>query len=247
MTAALNTLLIASCLICGQPPQSPIPTYIHQLVKGPDSVYRPSVATYTPQPGDLVFYDDYNVKWGILYKYVGSGPPFHSGIFFRRPDGTMALVESGPDDSHNVYVLDAVPRLHQFQNQFRGDIWIRKVRKPLSKQASDRLTTFALAQEGKKYALGRLLLQGTCFRCRGHFREKWFGCTDLNKKRWLCSELVVAAGTVAGLFDPKICPANAIYPRDIIDNHKYPIGHIWQDAALWRPTATPVIRSLIPR
>jgi hypothetical protein len=248
MSYVVGTVALTTWMLCAQPPQTELYSFLHYLQRGPDHIYRPAVKNYQPQPGDMVFYDDYNVKWGILYAYVGSGPPFHSGIFFRRPDGSMAVLESGPDDNQYVFILDGVPRLHQFHRDFpKGDIWIRQLKTPLSKEASDQLTAFALAQEGKKYALGRLLLQGTPVRCRGPLRCKWFGKTDLNRDRWLCSELVVAGGTVAGLFDPNICHANAIYPRDIIGNHKYPIGHIWEDAALWRPSAHPVARSLIPR
>jgi len=247
MSCVVGVVALTMGFFCSQH-SSEMGSYIHRLVKSPDNIYRPQTEAYQPQPGDMVFYDDYNTKWGMLYAYVGSGPPFHSGIFFRKPDGSMAVVESGPDDSHYVFVLDAVPRLNQFQRDFsKGDIWIRRVKTPLSKEASERLTEFCLAQEGKEYALGRLLLQGTPVRCRGHFRCKWFGKTDINRDRWLCSELVVAAGTVAGLFDPNVCHSNSIYPRDIIDNHKYPIGHIWEDAALWRPSPEPLQRSLIPR
>jgi hypothetical protein len=48
----------------------------------------------------------------------------------------------------------------------------------------------------------RLLLQGTPIKCRGDWREKYLAKTSLDHKRWLCCEIVVAAGTVVGLVTP---------------------------------------------
>jgi hypothetical protein len=218
-------------------------SYLHKLVCFPDGVTRPATTPYVPREGDLVFFDDHNKKWEFLYWVVGSGPPFHSGIVFRRPDGSMAVLESGPDDSLNVYILDVEPRLHQF----KGTIWVRQCKHPLSPEASKNLTDFALAQEGKRYAFWRLILQCSPVRCRAGLRYKHYARTYLDRDAWLCSELVIAAGTVAGLFDPSIHPANAMYPRDFITDHKYPLRHNWEDAAMWRPDTAPVQGSLIPR
>jgi hypothetical protein len=57
----------------------------------------------------------------------------------------------------------------------------------------------------------------------------------LKRDAWICSELAVAAGTVAGLFDPKAVRANATSPRDLVDNRRHALGAVWHDAAEWRP------------
>jgi hypothetical protein len=240
----LAPLACALCCLSG-PGQAARPgSYLHHLAPGPDGAPRHHVEAYTPQPGDLVFFDDHNRKWEFLYKVCGSGPPFHSGIVFALPDGTPGLLESGPDDTLWVRLLDGVPRLQTF----KGDIWVRKVRRPLTKEQSACLTEFALAQDGKRYALGRLLLQGTPVKCRGHLRCNVFGKTRLDRSAWLCSELVVAAGTAVGLFDPHVHHANAIYPRDIVvDNARYDIGGTFHPAARWTAWPDQVPESFTPR
>jgi hypothetical protein len=161
--------------------------------------------------------------------------PDHSGIICRLPDGRLAILESAPDDGKLagmfVRLLVVSPRLHQFQ----GTICVRQVRQPHGKEQSARLTKFALAQEGKRYAVCRMLLQGTPFRCRTGLRAKLFGRTYLDRWSWFCSELVVAAGTTAGLFDPHIHQANRMYPRDMLYDDHYDLSSTWYPAAVWVP------------
>ena len=51
----------------------------------------------------------------------------------------------------------------------------------------------------------------------------------------MCAELAVAGGTIAGLFDPKKHPGNAIYPRDILLDDFYDISATYHEAELWCP------------
>ena len=46
--------------------------------------------------------------------------------------------------------------------------------------------------------------QGTRYRSRGPIRELFLAETYLDRSSWFCSELVVAAGTVAGLFSDRV-------------------------------------------
>ena len=206
-------------------------SYLYTPTTGRGGVTVVQVEPYTPQAGDMVLFDDEKLLWHVLYPLAGTSPPDHSGIMIRLPDGRPAVLESGPDNGTRVCILEATSRLATFQ----GKLWIRRLQRPLEPEQSERLTEFALAQEGKRYATARLLLQGTPFRCRGQLRKHYFGNTYLDRRSWLCSELVVAAGTVAGLFDPNLHPANAIYPRDIIDDNTYDLSAIWRPAGLWRP------------
>jgi hypothetical protein len=193
-----------------------------------------------------VLFDDHNSTWQFLYKMVGSGMPDHAGIIFRLPDGRPALLEAAPDDGKlaGMYIrlLEVLPRLHQFQTQIRGTIYVRRLKRPLSPEQSACLTDFALAQEGKRYALCRLLLQATPCRCRSGMRAKFFSKTYLDRCSWLCAELAVAAGTTAGLFNADIHHANRIYPLDLFNDQVYPdLGQTWEPAAVWTPTPDPTV------
>lgn len=190
------------------------------------------IAAYKPREGDLIFYDDRNVAWNVLFAYAGTGAPLHMGIVFKKKDGKLAILEAGPDDSVWVKVLDLDKRLAQFSKDFKGVIKIRRCKKELGDAESKALTKFAQAQDGKRYAVGRLLLQGTPLRTRGVLQGV-MGKTVIDRNSWICSELAVAAGTVAKLFDPKVVHSNVAYPRDLVDNARYDLRATWHDAAAW--------------
>lgn len=188
---------------------------------------------YVPQPGDLVLFDDHSWHWFLLYHLVGSAPPTHSAIVVRLPTGRLALLESGPDDGKLLGPYVALLDLESRLGTFRGTLHLRRLRQPLDPGRCARLTDFAISQVGKRYATGRLLLQGTPFRCRNPLTRRLFGRTDLDRASYLCSELVVAAGTAAGLFDPKRCPANAMYPLDMVRDTTFDLSGTWHKAAVW--------------
>lgn len=189
---------------------------------------------YVPREGDLIFFDDHNVFWTVLFHWAGSGPPLHVGIVVKKADGSLAVLEAGPDDSIWVYLQAVGPRLHAFQEAYKGTITIRRCKKELSPEQSRALTRFAVNQEGKPYAILRLLLQGTRFRSRGPIRELVLAKTHLERWGWICSELTVTAGTVAGLF-PDSVKANVTYPRDIVNNRRHDLSRVWHDPEIWRP------------
>jgi hypothetical protein len=222
----------AACLLCTAAGKE---SFLHSLQTYSDTQAGAQVEAYVPHEGDIVLYDDHSRMWEVLYKLAGSAMPDHAGIVVLLPDGDSYLLESGPDDGKlagpYVCLLETESRLHQF----RGTIYIRRLRSPLTKEQSQRLTEFALAQEGKVYAVGRLLLQGTPFRCRGPLRSELFGKTYPNRKHWLCAELVVAAGTAAGLFDPHLHRANTMYPKDLFDDSTHDLSQTWHKPAVWSP------------
>ncbi len=184
---------------------------------------------YAPREGDMIFYDDHKPWWTLLFAYAGTGSPLHAGIVVKKADGRLAVLEAGPDDTIWVDLIDLEPRLRKFD----GTITIRRCKKTLSREQSFALARFAVMQEGKRYAILRLLLQGTWLRPRGPLAP-WLARTYLDRDSWICSELVVAAGSVAGLFDPRAVCANATYPRDLVDNRRHDLGAVWHDAAVWR-------------
>ena len=235
MSTSLWSIGITACLLVGDGSAFG-PGY---LSLGPPSGEpgKPRVVPYVPREGDLIFYDDKSPLWTPLFALAGTGPPLHMGIVVKKPDGRPAILEAGPDDTPWVELLDLVPRLHQFNRDFPGGtITIRPCKVTLSRQRSATLTRFAQAQKGKRYAVLRLLAQGTPLRARGPL-EPYLAETRLDRDSWICSELAVAAGTVAGLFDPREVRANATYPRDLVDNQHHNLRAGWQDLATWQPNA----------
>ena len=187
-------------------------SYLVQNVKTSDGKYAAQTVPYEPRAGDLVFFDEYKLHWVVLYKLVGSEGPHHSALVFKKSNGEFATVEAGPNDTLRCRILPLLPRLQDFQ----GTLHIRRVKTPIEKDREEALAKWAAQTDGKRYALGRLALQLTPIRCRGPLRREWFGATYTDRSSYMCAELAIAGGTVAGLFDPKKQPANAIYPRDII-------------------------------
>jgi hypothetical protein len=183
---------------------------------------------YRPREGDLILYDDHKAIWNLLFAYAGTGAPLHAGIVVKKADGRLAVLEAGPDDTIWVELIDLNARLRKFD----GTITIRACKKELSRAQSLALTRFAVRQEGKRYAILRLLLQGTWLRPRGPLGPL-LATTVLERDSWICSELVVAAASVAGLIDPHTVPANATFPRDLADNRRHDLCAIWHDGAAW--------------
>lgn len=201
-------------------------------VRTGDGTWRQESEAYAPREGDLVFFNDHSLKWGILYKLVGSDAPYHVGIVFRHPEGHCAIVEAGPNDTLKCRVLELPPRFHAWA----GTLQVRRCKVDLTPQQSNAMTVWALAQDQKRYALGRLLLQGTPVRARGPVRKALFGATYTDRSSYLCAELAVAAGTVGGIFDPAKHKANTIYPRDIIANDIHDLSDRYHDAQVWLPS-----------
>jgi hypothetical protein len=185
---------------------------------------------YVPREGDLILYDDHKLIWTLLFAYAGTGSPLHAGIVVKKADGRLAVLEAGPDDTIWVDLIDLETRLQKFP----GTVTIRTCKQKLSRARSLALTRFAILQEGKRYAILRLLLQGTCLRPRGPLAPL-LAKTVLERDSWICSELVVAAAAVAGLLDSKRVCANATFPRDLVDNRRHDLSAVWNEAAEWRP------------
>lgn len=193
--------------------------------------WHQATTPYSPREGDMVFFNDHSVKWGFLYKLVGSDAPYHVGLIFKKPDGHCAIVEAGPNDTLNCRVLELAPRLHGWEHTLQ----IRRCKVDLTPQQSADMTAWALAQDGKRYALGRLLLQATPVRCRAPLRRTLFGATYTDRDSYLCAELVIAGGTVGGIFDPQKHKANTIYPRDIIQDDIHDLSRLYHEAQVWLP------------
>jgi hypothetical protein len=207
--------------------------YVVVPVKDAQGREHLAVEPYYPQPGDIMLYD-FHDKWvDLACWFVGSGPPNHAAIVIDRPDGKPAILEIGansrPQAFTQAYIVEVQARLEMYP----GAVMIRSPRQPLSAEQREHLRNWSVAQDNKKFAVGRLALQGTPFNCRKGLRYMLFAHTYLDRDRWICSENVVAAATVAGLLDPKKFPANAMYPRDLCYDEQYNLSAIYQAPVLW--------------
>jgi hypothetical protein len=213
-------------------------SYLWTFALTPDGKPEPHVEVYHPQAGDIVLFDQHSRVWDGGLKLCGSGPPDHSGVVVLLPSGEPVIMEVAADDGFlaglPVAFFDTLARLQHFE----GTVWIRQLRNPPSQEQSARMTDFALAQVGKGYAAGRFLLQLTPFRARGSLRCRLFGKTELDRRRWICSELVVATETAGGLLDGSRCPANSIYPLDLLEDRSYDLSGNWRPAGVWSTSSS---------
>src|SRR3954447_11766030 len=143
---------------------------------------------YLPQPGDIMLRLDHSVFWRVTHALALAFDPNGSGIVFARPDGSLAVLEAGPNDTLWVGTPDLLPHLREYAAA--GQVWIRRRRVPLTPEQSCRLTAFALVQDGKRFALIRLGAQLTPFRSRGPLRTYFVGGPHGDRRGYFCSELV---------------------------------------------------------
>jgi len=226
--AGLWTSLMV-CWLSSAPAPASCTFLVHEI-KEPGGFCHLEVEPYCPQPGDILLWDDHNLMWKMFFLLVGSHLPSHSSMVVQRPDGQPAILESSFTNRGGPFVClgDFPGRMASYE----GTIWVRRLKCPLDPEQCAALTEFSLQQEGKLFAFSRMFMQATPFRARGHFREMCFGKTDLERHTWLCSELVVAAGTVVGLFDSRV-HANCVYPADLLDDKNCDLSATWLPAARW--------------
>jgi hypothetical protein len=222
----------------GAPRTGPSGSYLIGEAKGADGAAGPRVEIYCPQEGDLVFFDKHSRFCQVMYFLAGSHSPYHVAIVVKRPDGSPALLEAtfgrygtsvGKVPTSHVHLENVLEGMASFEN---GDIYVRRIKVPLTPERSAALTQFAVAQEGKKFAFARMVQEGTLLCARGPLKNV-LGRTELDHKTWICSELTVAAGTVAGLFDPKIHHSNVILAAELFDDRHYDLSALWMPAVSW--------------
>lgn len=217
------------------------PSYLYQPAFDLDRtvLVEPKVC-YVPQPGDIILGTDYTRFWVWTHNLAGAFHPHHSGILFARPDGRMATLEAGPNDTLWCRVLEVVPHLKTYEGE--GPVWIRRRLVPLTPEESAKLTAFCMAQDGKRFALIRQGGQMTwLLRSRGPLRTEFMGKVRGDHSAYFCSELVMEALVAGGLCDSETTRPGATFPRDIffgrslnpyLDKHLDLNAH-WAPPARW--------------
>jgi len=239
MDALLVTLLSASCAFVHPGQSEAAGSYLYEPAYCLDTELRGEPRPYAPQPGDIMVYTDGNVFWNITHDLALAGEPHGSGIVVRRPDGRLGILEAGPNDTLRVRILDVLPHLHEYE--IKGPVWIRKRKAPLTPDQSAALTDFAVRQDGKRFALGRLGLQLTPFRTRGPLRTWFVGKPKGDRCSYFCSELVTEAAVAGGLIDAETARPSATYPHELFHdssynlylNRHFSLARCWEPPARW--------------
>jgi hypothetical protein len=235
---------VAELALPGSGKPGPAGSYLWQPSFTIDQELRGPARAYVPQPGDIVMAADTSMFWKLMHNLAGTGDPTHSMIVFAMPDGTMGILEAGPHDTLKCRTLEALP--HMLSYEMEGRVWVRRRAVPLTAEQSARLTEFALATDGRKFALARLAGQLTPFRTRGLIRTQWLGKSrGLSQDNYFCSELVCEACVYAGLIDPSIARPSATYPRDLFRDHSlnpyinrhFKLAPCWDPPARWTSCA----------
>ena len=216
----ISTLFVHSATFqSGQP--TGIPSYLHEPSYKMNAIPQGRPTPYVPQPGDIMLATDSNLFWTITHNMAFAGEPHGSGICVRLPDGSMGILEAGPNDTLWVGISDMLPHLKEYHD--KGSVWIRRRRTPLTDEQSAQLTEFALRQQGKRFALIRLGAQLTLLRNRGPLRTYFLGKPNGDRVSYFCSELVTESLVAAGLMDRNIARPSATYPHDLFFDQSYNI------------------------
>jgi hypothetical protein len=239
MHTAFTCTLLASCLLGAGPDPQEGGSYLYQPAYCLDHVLRGPKVPYVAQPGDIVLCTDTLLFWKITFIVAGAGHPHHSGIVFRRPDGSLAVLESGPHDTFFVETVELMEHLRGYEAE--GRVWVRRRTVPLTPEQSAALTNFALAQDGKRFALIRLGGQLTPLRSRGPIRTALLGKYQGERDTYMCSELVTTALATVGLIDPHTARPPATYPHELFFdsspnpylNKHFKLAPCWEPPARW--------------
>jgi hypothetical protein len=174
-----------------------------------------------------------NWLYNIAFKLAHTAPPTHTAMVIAGDNGKPALLElTGPRViTARVQIMDVDARFRSYP----GTVSVRRIRQPLSPEQSHDLTQFAKAQAGKAFAWPRVALLATPFCPRTGLRKELFGHTYLDRNRWYCSELTIAACAVAKIVDGKRCCANASHPRDLADDRWLDLSASYLPPIRWTP------------
>lgn len=206
-------------------PAMPVSIPATAPVKGVGFVYQPAFALdedvvkgaprpYRPQAGDLFMSTDNMriIQWG--HKWAGANAPHHSGIVLCKKDGSYWTLEAGPHNSLRIRALDLEFSLSSYESK-GCQVWVRCRKTPLTAEQCDKLNEFGLAQDGKAFALGRMLAQLTPLSSRSLLGSAPVGGPHGHRNSYFCAELVTECCVAAGLLDAKRSHPCCTYPSDL--------------------------------
>jgi hypothetical protein len=240
MASTLAGLLVFGLLAGADSGADGARSYLYQPAYVVDDLQRGPAEPYLPQPGDVYLATDRSKIIQAGHSMALSGAPHHSGIVIRQANGKIGILESGPFNSLHVAIVDFHHDLEK--HEARGEkIWIRRRRTPLTSEQSAELTNWAVAQNGKLFAGGRMMLQLTPFRTRGPLRTYFMGGPQGERSSYFCSELVLESCVHVGLLSPTTTRPSATYPRDLFFdasenlylNTHFTLADGWYPPARW--------------
>lgn len=239
MGPGLSLLVGLGCLCAGADAEAPPApcSYLFQPAYCVADVWRGPAVPYLPQPGDVMLATDPNRFWAITHNLAFAFEPHNSAIIVQRCDGSLGVLEAGPNDTTRVRILPMLPHLKEYAD--KGPVWIRKRKTPLTPEQCAALTAFAERQDGKFFALGRLAGQLTPLRHRGPLRTYVMGKPRGDRAGYYCADLVVESCVAAGLIDAATARPSATYPHDLFFDQSYNIyiSHHLPLACDWYPPA----------
>ena len=235
-------LLLALVVVSAAQADDPVvvpPSYLYQPAYCIDDVFRGPAMAYVPQPGDVLLATDDNWFWALTHNLAFAFEPHNSAIIVRRCDGSLGVLEAGPNDTTRVRILPLLEHLKEYAD--KGPIWIRRRKTPLTPEQCAALTDFAERQDGKRFALARLAGQLTPLRSRGPLRTYVLGKPHGDRGGYYCAELVCEALVACGAVDPDTTRPCATYPHDLFFDHSYnhyiaqhlPLACDWYPPARW--------------
>jgi hypothetical protein len=244
--ASLASLVVCSLLCGAGADNNRGRSFLYQPAYALDEELRGPAEPYVPKAGDIYLATDQSKIIQVGHSLATSGAPHHSGIVIVGTDGRMAILESGPFNTLHVAIVDFQHDMEKHEE--RGEkIWIRHRRTPLTAEQSAELTAWATAQNGKRFAAGRMLLQLTPFRGRGPLRTYVLATPHGERDSYFCSELVLETCVHLGLLSPSTTRPSATYPRDLFfdESANYFLNTHFTLAAGWYPparwTSSPVV------
>lgn len=240
MSGTTCALLCSGFLLVGSPDEGDCPHgYLCDPAYSTDRATRGSFRAYRPQPGDILLTSNANFAWKALYAIAGTGAPGHTMLVVRMENGRAGALEAGFDETPWVRITPLDQRLRQY----KGAVWVRKRKSPVSREQCEALTCYARAIDGRRYSILRLFVQLTPFRERGPLRTRFLGRPRGMRSSYMCSEAVLEALVAAGLLDAETTRPAATYPRDLfydeslnpyINKHLKLAGD-WEPPSFWRP------------
>lgn len=239
MGPGLPLLIALGCLCAGAHGDLPTvpPSFLYQPAYCIDDVIRGPAVAYVPQPGDVLLATDCNWFWSLTHNLAFAFEPHNSALIVRRCDGSLGVLEAGPNDTTRVRILPLLEHLKEYAD--KGPVWIRKRRTPLTPEQCAALTDFAERQDGKLFALVRLAGQLTPLRSRGPLRTYVIGRPHGDRCGYYCAELVCEALVACGALDARTTRPCATYPHDLFFDQSYNlyISHHLPLVCDWYPPA----------